>query len=179
MGRSLLGGLFRVTAAAAAVAGVAYLFKDEIRGTEAYQNLNSKYDVDTKIADATKKAKEAAAIAKDKAKEAAVVAKDKAYDLKDKAVDAYKNSPWSATDDDNIFEDDEIVLNEDGEAEKRDYVEIKTDAAEEKVEEAVDEAKEKIGDAVTTAADKLEDILKAAEAETEEISKEVDNIEID
>ena len=123
MGRSLLGGLFRVTAAAAAVAGVAYLFKDEIRGTEAYQNLNSKYDVDTKIADATKKAKEAAAIAKDKAKEAAVVAKDKAYDLKDKAVDAYKNSPWSATDDDNIFEDDEIVLNEDGEAEKRDYVE--------------------------------------------------------
>jgi hypothetical protein len=175
MGRSLLGGLFRVTAAAAAVAGVAYLFKDEIRGTEAYQNLNSKYDVDTKIADATKKAKEAAAIAKDKAKEAAVVAKDKAYDLKDKAVDAYKNSPWSATDDDNIFEDDEIVLNEDGEAEKRDYVEIKTDAAEEKVEEV----KEKIGDAVTTAADKLEDILKAAEAETEEISKEIDNIEID
>ena len=63
--------------------------------------------------------------------------------------------------------------------EKRDYVEIKTDAAEEKVEEAVDEAKEKIGDAVTTAADKLEDILKAAEAETEEISKEIDNIEID
>ena len=172
MGNSLFGGLFKVTAAAAAVAGIAYLFKDEIKGTEAYQTLNTKYDVDTKLSDAAKKAKEAAYVAKDKAKDAAFTAKDK-------AKEAYKKSPWASASDEDIFEDDEIVLNEDGVEATRDYVEIKTDAAEEKVEEAVDEAKEKIGDAVTTAADKLEDILKAAEAETEEISEEIDNIEID
>ena len=65
--RGLFGNLLTVTTAAAAVAGICYLFKEEIRGTEAYQKVNDKYDVDTKIKDYSTKAK------------------DKAYDLKDKA----------------------------------------------------------------------------------------------
>ena len=170
MAKSLFGGLFKATLAASAVAGLAYLFKDEIKGTTTYQNLNEKYDVDTKLSDATKKAKEAAIVAKKKAKEAAVVAKDKAYDLKGKAVDAYKKSSWASSDED-IFADDEIVLDEES-AEERDYVEINTDEAAEKAAEMTEEA----ADQVEEAADKFDDI---AEAAAEEIKDAVDNIEID
>ncbi len=172
MGNSLFGGLFKVTAAAAAVAGIAYLFKDEIKGTEAYQTLNSKYDVDTKLSEAAKKAKEAAYVAKDKAKDAAFTAKDK-------AKEAYKKSPWASTSDEDIFEDDEIVLNEDGVEATRDYVEIKTDEAADAVEavkeeaaEAVDAVKEGAADTVASAVEKLDDVIKSVE-------EQANNIEID
>ena len=179
MGNSLFGGLFKVTAAAAAVAGIAYLFKDEIKGTEAYQTLNTKYDVDTKLSEAAKKAKEAAYVAKDKAKDAAFTAKDK-------AKEAYKKSPWASASDEDIFEDDEIVLNEDGVESTRDYVEIKTDEAAEAVDavkeeaaEAVDAVKEGAAEAADAAADtvasaveKLDDVIKSVE-------EQANNIEID
>ena len=58
--RSLFGGLVTLTAAAAAAAGVCYLFKEEIRGTETYKNLNEKYDVDEKIKTYSAKAKDTA-----------------------------------------------------------------------------------------------------------------------
>ncbi len=170
MGKSLFGGLFKATLAASAVAGLAYLFKDEIKGTPTYQNLNEKYDVDTKLSEATKKAKEAAIVAKKKAKEAAVVAKDKAYDLKDKAVDAYKKSSWASSDED-IFADDEIVLDEES-SEERDYVEINT-------AEAAEEAAEKVEEVAEKAEEAAANFDAIADAAAEEKNDAVDNIEID
>ncbi len=124
--RSVLGSLFTVTAAAAAVAGVAYLFKEEIRETQTYKDLNDKYDVDRKI------------------KEYSVKAKDTAYDLKDKAKVAAKDikakaDEWKAAQEDDIFEDDEIIINDVEFSEDRDYVSIKTD--DEIKEETKDEEK--------------------------------------
>ena len=55
--KGLIGSLFTVTAAAAAVAGVAYLFKEEIRETKTYKDLNDKYDVDRKIKEYSVKAR--------------------------------------------------------------------------------------------------------------------------
>ena len=111
---SLFGGLLTITAAAAAAAGVCYLFKEEIRGTETYKNLNEKYDVDTKIKKASEKARDTAYDLKDKAKVAA-------KDIKTKA-DEWKASKESA------FEDDEIITDEDF-SEDRDYVSINDAAA--------------------------------------------------
>ena len=117
-----------VTAAAAAVAGVAYLFKDEIRGTETYKNLNEKYDVDKKIKDYSEKAKDTAYDLKDKAKVAA-------KDIKAKAEE------WKASQEDDIFEDDEIIINDVDFSEDRDYVSIKTEEATDAVKDAVDDIK--------------------------------------
>ncbi len=176
MGNSLFGGLFKVTAAAAAVAGIAYLFKDEIKGTEAYQTLNTKYDVDTKLSEAAKKAKEAAYVAKDKAKDAAFTAKDK-------AMEAYKKSPWASTSDEDIFEDDEIVLNEDGVEETRDYVEIKTDeavdAVKEEAAETVEAVKEGAADAADAAADKVAEAAAKLDDVIKSVEEQANNIEID
>ena len=124
--RSILGSLFTVTAAAAAVAGVAYLFKEEIRETQTYKDLNDKYDVDKKIKEYSEKAK------------------DTAYDLKDKAKVAAKDikakaDEWKAAQEDDIFEDDEIIINDVDFSEDRDYVSIKT-------EEATDDAKDAVED---------------------------------
>ncbi len=147
--RGLFGGLLTVTAAAAAVAGVAYLFKDEIRGTETYKNLNEKYDVDKKIKDYSEKAKDTAYDFKDKAKVAA-------KDIKAKAEE------WKASQEDDIFEDDEIIIDGDF-SDDRDYVSIKDaaedvkDAVEDKVEdvkEAVEDKVEEVKDAVEDATDK-------------------------
>ena len=123
---SLFGGLLTITAAAAAAAGVCYLFKEEIRGTETYKNLNEKYDVDTKIKKASEKARDTAYDLKDKAKVAA-------KDIKTKA-DEWKASKESA------FEDDEIITDEDF-SEDRDYVSINdaaADTAAESTENAAD-----------------------------------------
>ena len=111
--RGLFGGLLTVTTAAAAVAGVCYLFKDEIKGTKTYQDLNEKYDVDRKISEYSEKAKDTAYDLKDKAK---IVAKD----LKAKADE------WKASNDDEIFEDDEIIIDSEP-VENRDYVSINPD----------------------------------------------------
>ena len=124
---SLFGGLLTITAAAAAAAGVCYLFKEEIRGTETYKNLNEKYDVDTKIKKASEKARDTAYDLKDKAKVAA-------KDIKTKA-DEWKASKESA------FEDDEIITDEDF-SEDRDYVSINDAAA-----DTAAEATENVADA--------------------------------
>ncbi len=174
--RGLLGSLFTITAAAAAVAGVAYLFKEEIRETQTYKDLNEKYDVDNKIKTYSEKAKETA------------------YDLKGKAKDATRDlknkvDEWKASNDDNIFEDDEIIIDFDEPAENRDYTTIKediSDAAEEKAED-IKEAAEEIKDAVAekaeevkeAAEDKAEEVKEAAEEKLEEAKKNADNIEID
>ncbi|MBP3808288.1 MAG: hypothetical protein VZR64_01850 [Eubacterium sp.] len=126
--RSILGSLFTVTAAAAAVAGVAYLFKEEIRETQTYKDLNDKYDVDKKIKEYSEKAK------------------DTAYDLKDKAKVAAKDikakaDEWKAAQEDDIFEDDEIIINDVDFSEDRDYVSIKTEEATDDVKDAVEDIK--------------------------------------
>ncbi|MBO5610247.1 MAG: hypothetical protein K5865_00965 [Eubacterium sp.] len=128
---SLFGGLLTITAAAAAAAGVCYLFKEEIRGTETYKNLNEKYDVDTKIKKASEKARDTAYDLKDKAKVAA-------KDIKTKA-DEWKASKESA------FEDDEIITDEDF-SEDRDYVSI-NDAAADTAAEATENAADASADA--------------------------------
>ena len=178
---SLIGGLFKVTTAAAAVAGIAYLFKDEIRGTEAYQTLNDKYDVDKKVTQAAEKAKVAA---NDISKKAKVVANDlsqKAFDLKDKAV---KNAPWGATDNEDIFEDDEIVLNDADSSEtvERDYVEITDNIAEkanliaEKAKELKDAAIDKFKEIKEAVAEKAEEAKKAEDADGQDIADKVEDI---
>lgn len=125
--RSILGSLFTVTAAAAAVAGVAYLFKEEIRETQTYKDLNDKYDVDKKIKEYSEKAK------------------DTAYDLKDKAKVAAKDikakaDEWKAAQEDDIFEDDEIIINDVDFSEDRDYVSIKTEEAADTIKDVAEDA---------------------------------------
>lgn len=149
--RSLLGGLFTFTAAAAAVAGVAYLFKEEIRDTDTYKNLNDKYDVDTKIKTYSEKAK------------------DTAYDLKDKAKVAAKDikaktDEWKSSKEDDIFDDDEIILDADVEQDaERTYVSI---------QDAAEEAKEE----VAASAEEVKDNIKEA---AENVKEAAENIEID
>ena len=86
--RSLLGGFCTLATAAAAVAGVAYLFKDEIKGTQTYKDLNEKYNVDDKIATYSAKAKDKAYEFKDKAKVAAADIKVKV----DEKIQEQKNA---------------------------------------------------------------------------------------
>ena len=165
MAKKLLGGLFTLTAAAAAVAGVAYLFKEEIRETKTYKDLNEKYDVDTKISKAASKAKDTAYDLKDKAKVAA-------KDLKAKADE------WKATNDDDIFEDDEIILDGEGVSEERDYVSIKNDA-EDTFKEVAEDIAEKTEDIKDAAADKAENVKDAIADKAEDIKEATENIEID
>ncbi len=168
--RNPLGGLLALTAAAAAVAGVAYLFKEEIRETEVYKDLNAKYDVDGKIKTYSEKAK------------------DTAYDLKDKAKVAAKDikakaDEWKAAQDDDIFEDDEIILdsfdtafttefNGEDVAGERDYVSIK-DGAEDKVEEIKEATADKAEEIKDAAADKAEEIKDAVADKAEEVKDAV------
>ena len=146
---SLFGGLLTITAAAAAAAGVCYLFKEEIKGTETYKNLNEKYDVDTKIKKASDKAKETAYDLKDKAKVAA-------KDIKTKA-DEWKASKESA------FEDDEIVTDGDF-SEDRDYVSIQdaADTTADTVKEVADAAVASATEAAATAAEAAATAAEAA-----------------
>ena len=95
--KSLLGGLCTIATATACVAGIAYLFKEEIKETKTYKDLNEKYDVDDKIATYSAKAKDKAYELKDKAKVAAA-------DIKEK-VDEKIQEKKAAQDD---FEDDII-----------------------------------------------------------------------
>lgn len=117
MGRhSFLEGLATFTVAAVTAAGICYLFKDEIKGTKTYQDLNDKYDVDSKINLAADKAKNAAS----KAKDTAFELKDKAFVVKDDLMDKYNQMKGS---EENLFDDDEIILDE-SDVEERDYVRV-------------------------------------------------------
>ena len=145
---SLFGGLLTITAAAAAAAGVCYLFKEEIRGTETYKNLNEKYDVDTKIKKASEKARDTAYDLKDKAKVAA-------KDIKTKA-DEWKASKESA------FEDDEIIMDDDF-SEDRDYVSIK-DAAEETADSVAAAATDAAAAATDVATDAADSGIEVSDA---------------
>lgn len=117
MGRhSFLEGLATFTVAAVTAAGICYLFKDEIKGTKTYQDFNDKYDVDSKINLAADKAKNAAS----KAKDTAFELKDKAFVVKDDLIDKYNQMKGS---EENLFDDDEIILDE-SDVEERDYVRV-------------------------------------------------------
>ena len=117
MGRhSFLEGLATFTVAAVTAAGICYLFKDEIKGTKTYQDLNDKYDVDSKINLAADKAKNAAS----KAKDTAFELKDKAFVVKDDLMDKYNQMKGS---EENLFDDDEIILDE-SDVEERDSVRV-------------------------------------------------------
>ncbi|MCR5213306.1 MAG: hypothetical protein K6E10_02750 [Eubacterium sp.] len=167
--RSLLGSLFTVTAAAAAVAGVAYLFKEEIRETQTYKDLNEKYDVDNKIKTYSEKAKETA------------------YDLKYKAKDATRDlktkvDEWKATNDDNIFEDDEIIIDYDEPSEDRNYTTIKEDVKDkaEEVKDNVADAADKAKDNIAEAADKAKDnIAEAADKAKDNVADAMDKVKED
>ena len=119
--RGLLGSIVTITAAAAAVAGVAYLFKDEIRSTKTYQDLDEKYDLDYKIKEYSKKAKEKAYDVKDLAKAKAKEAKEMAEKYRYPKDD---------------FEDDIIFNGEDEES--RDYISL-SDAVEDPTDTIPDE----------------------------------------
>lgn len=99
---SFFGGLAKLTVAAAAVTGVCYLFKDEIKGSKAYQEL----EMDDKIQKAKTAIKDTTATIKEKAQEKA---------------------PWLSNEDE-IIDDDEIILNN-AEPSERDYVPLSSDAA--------------------------------------------------
>ena len=172
--RNPISGLLAITAAAAAVAGVAYLFKEEIRETQTYKDLNEKYDVDAKIKTYSEKARDTAYDLKDKAKVAA-------KDLKIKADE------WKAAQEDDIFEDDEIILDSfesdfaEEDASERDYVSIKedvsdaVDAAVDKAEEVKDAAADKAEEVKDAAADKAEEVKDAAADKVEEVKDAVDD----
>ena len=166
MGRKgFITGFITATAAIATVAGVAYLFKDEIKSTQTYKDLNDKYDVDNKIVKYSEKAKETAFDLKDKAKVTAA-------DLKTKAEN------WKAANDDDIFDDDEIILDAEESAEERDYVSIKTDI-EEKAEEEKDAAADVAEEAKDAAADVAKEAKDAASDVSEEVKAAVEEIKID
>jgi len=165
---SLIGGLCTTIVAAGAALGIAYLFKDEIQSTQKYKDLNSKYDIDSKVEEYSKKAKDTAYDLKDKAK-------DTAKDLKDKA------ETWKKAESDDIFEDDEIIIGGDD----RDYVSIKDaaedakDAVADKVDDVKDAVADKVDDIKDAAADKADDIKDAAAAAEEKIEDTVNNIVMD
>lgn len=163
--RGIFGGLLTITTAAAAVAGVCYLFKDEIKGTKTYKDLDEKYDVDKKIKEYSEKAK------------------TKAYDLKDKTKTAAKDikskvDEWKASDDDDLFDDDEIIIDDGDVAENRDYVSIKEDI-EEKAEDIKEEAQEKAEDIKEEVKDKADDIKDIVSDKLDDIKDISDNIELD
>ena len=103
-----LGGVIKFTVAAAAVSGICYLFRDDLKSSKTYQ----KYEVDEKIS---------------KAKN---VVKDKTATIKDKAASLKEKAPWAKNSDDAADEIEDAV---------RDYVEIDTDEAEEKVGDAAED----------------------------------------
>lgn len=125
------GGLAKFTVAAAAVAGVCYAFKDEIRGTKTYKDLNEKYDVDSKLEKAAIKAKESGVAAKAKIKETATTVKSKV----DEKLEAMKEE-------DEMIDDSEIILAEDEAPAERDYVSIKSEDEAKESEESPKESKE-------------------------------------
>lgn len=119
---SFLGGIITFTAAAATVAGLCYVFKDEIKGSKPYQDLNDKYDVDSKINTAASKAKTAKSELKAKASDI----KTKASDIKDDIMEKASQASWKKDDEDEIFDEDEIILN-DSCSNCRDYVPLNSD----------------------------------------------------
>ncbi|SEG05680.1 hypothetical protein SAMN04487934_10754 [Eubacterium ruminantium] len=126
----LLGGVIKFTVAAAAVSGICYLFRDDLKSSKTYQ----KYEVDEKI------------------NKARTAVKDKTATIKDKATALKEKAPWNKAVSDE--EDDELDLIIGDEAADRDYVSIDaedTSEAADKVEEAVDKA-ESIIDKIEEAA---------------------------
>ena len=159
--RSLLGGFCTLATAAAAVAGVAYLFKDEIKGTQTYKDLNEKYNVDDKIATYSAKAKDKAYEFKDKAKVAAADIKVKV----DEKIQEHKEAKAAADD----FEDDIIDSSE------RDYVVIDGDEVKEKAEDAAEAVADKAEDIKDAVADKAEDVADKAEDVAEAAADKVED----
>ena len=109
---SFLGGVVKFTVAAAAVSGICYLFRDDLKSSKTYQ----KYDVDEKIS------------------KAKTVVKDKAATIKDKAETLKEKAPWANKSSDNVDEAVEEVV--------RDYVEIDADEAADAAEEVADKAED-------------------------------------
>ena len=121
---SLLGGVVKFTVAAAAVSGLCYLFRDDLKSSKTYQ----KYDVDEKIS------------------KAKTVVKDKAETLKEKAETLKEKAPWAKSTESNDIDDavEEAV---------RDYVEIDAEGAGDKAEEAADKVEEAAADVADKAED--------------------------
>jgi hypothetical protein len=82
-----LGGVIKFTVAAAAVSGICYLFRDDLKSSKTYQ----KYEVDEKIS---------------KAKN---VVKDKTATIKDKAASLKEKAPWAKNNEDAADEIEDAV----------------------------------------------------------------------
>lgn len=109
---SFLGGVAKFTLAAATVAGICYMFKDEIRGSKAYQEL----EVDDKLSKAKTAIKDTTTTIKEKAQEKA---------------------PWLSNESE-IIDDNEIILDGAAPAE-RDYVSLDPEEASDSQEAAAQE----------------------------------------
>ena len=174
----LIKGVFKIGVVAAAAYGVYSLFKDEIRETETYQQLNQKYDVDNKIDKATEAVKstlkETANSVSEKAKTAKGMATEKVSEFKnrkgDEAVNDFDN------DFDNDFGDDFAEISD------SDFMKVAEDVAEDvagdAAEAAEDKIEEKVEEAVETASEKAAEAVADEEA-YKDVSDAVDNITID
>ena len=81
----LISGALKIGIAAAAAYGVYSLFKDEIRETNTYQQLNEKYDVDKKVESAT-------VLVKDKMKDTAKTVSSAAKAAREMATEKFSKS---------------------------------------------------------------------------------------
>jgi hypothetical protein len=193
----LIKGVFKIGVVAAAAYGVYSLFKDEIRETETYQQLNQKYDVDNKIDKATEAVKstlkETANSVSEKAKTAKGMATEKVSEFKnrkgDEAVNDFDNNfdddfgdDFAEISDSDFMEAAEDAAEDVAEDVAGDAAEAVEEKTEEKVEETAEAAEEKIEEKVEEAVETASE--KAAEAVADEeaykdVSDAVDNITID
>jgi len=124
----IISGVLKAGVVAAAAYGVYSLFKDEIKETSTYQQLNEKYDVDNKVESATEKVK---GTVMDTAKTVSSAAKT----AKEKAVETWnKMAP-------------------DKEADAEEAAKDAADEVKEAVEDTAEEVKEAVEESAEAAAD--------------------------
>ena len=153
----LISGAFKLGVVAAAAYGVYTLFKDEIRETGTYQQLNEKYDVDNKVEKATAKVKDTM---KDTAKTVTAAAKT----AKEKATEMLKHNENTSEEAGDDFDDS--------------FFEEKTEEAEAK------DAENPFAATITAAQDAMDKISEASQVAEdksayEAVSDAVTNIDIE
>ena len=153
----LISGAFKLGVVAAAAYGVYTLFKDEIRETGTYQQLNEKYDVDNKVEKATAKVKDTM---KDTAKTVTAAAKT----AKEKATEMLKHNENTSEEAGDDFDDS--------------FFEEKTEEAEAK------DAETPFAATITAAQDAMDKISEASQVAEdksayEAVSDAVTNIDIE
>ena len=160
----LISGAFKLGVVAAAAYGVYTLFKDEIRETGTYQQLNEKYDVDNKVEKATAKVKDTM---KDTAKTVTAAAKT----AKEKATEMLKHNENTSEEAGDDFDDS--------------FFEEKTEETEAKTEDTeAKDAENPFAATITAAQDAMDKISEASQVAEdksayEAVSDAVTNIDIE